>query len=375
MRFVIDARYAGRPVSGVGNYVRALAGRLPNLSRSSEFRYWVPEGTAALSGAPNVSHHVVSAIPNGLRTLFGTAYFDQLRDDDVLHLPANLLGFGVRCRTVVTVHDLMWIEHTAQCQPNPLLRPISRSYYGLGIGNALRRADRILTVSRASADAIVRHRPEAARKVVVTPNACEPGFRPAENAARAREKAAGVLGFDAPFFLVVGQNQPSKGHGVALEALSLARLPRHRLVLVQRLLPGRGLHRRAVELGVGERAHFVPTLGFDQLLCLLHSATALLQPSFAEGFGLPALEAAASGCPVIASDIPPLREVLGPAGLFFPAGDAGRLARELERVVADASLRDELRGSGVERARGFSWDETAKTTMEVYSDVANGVIA
>jgi len=371
MRFVLDARYAGPRPSGIGEYVRALGRRLPALAPEADFRFWIRPGTDSFATGERVSYETVRAAPAGLRTLLAPRVLGKLEPEDVLHAPANVLGYGVPCPAIVTVHDVMWIEHVDWCQPRPWLRPISRAYYSAGIFRALRHAARVLTVSHASAAAILRLVPEAKSRLFVTRNACEPTFRAPESMSEARAVAARALGFTEPYFLVVGQNQPSKAHPVAVRAFaSIADRVPHRLVLVQRLEPGRGLHGLAQELGVSGRVTFVSGLGEADLLAVFQSATALLQPSLAEGFGLPALEAMACGCPVIASDIPPLSEVLGPAGTFVPPGNAPELGRALLSVAGDASRHAELRALGFEQAAKFDWDETAKLTWEIYRDVA-----
>lgn len=372
MRYVLDARYAGPKPSGIGQYVRALGKRLPAFSADARFRYWLRSGTEPLTSAENVSYEKVDAPPASLRTLLTPRWLGELEAGDVFHAPANILGYGVPCPSIVTVHDVMWLEHLSWCQPRPWLRPVSGSYYRLGIFRALREARKILTVSHASADAIVRLERSAAPKIVVTHNACEEQFREPESLSLAQTLAAASIGSEQPFFLVVGQNQPSKAHDVALAAFAAVAgaLPDHRLVLVQRLEAGRGLHRTAQNLGIEPRVSFVTGLSEAQLLSLFHAATALLQPSLAEGFGLPALEAMACGCPVLASDIPPLREVLGDAGTFSRPGDAGELSRAMKLIARDASRRAALRQLGLERRKLFSWDATASLTWEVYREVA-----
>ncbi len=370
MRFVMDARYAGPRASGIGAYARAVGSRLPGLAPESHFHFWIRPGAAELASAANVTHAHVRAPAAGLATLLWPNRLDALSADDVFHGTANILGFNLPCATIITVHDVMWLEHLAWCQPRPWLRPVSAAYYRTGIFRALRRADRILTVSHASADAIVRVEPGAAKRVVVAPNACEAHFQPPESPAAARALAASCLGSDAPYFLVVGQNQPSKAHALAVQAFAAANLPQYHLVLVQRLEPGRGLHSLARALGVEARVKFVSGVELSTLLALLQSATALVHPSLAEGFGLPVLEAMACGCPVLGSDIPPLREILGPHVALLPPGDAAALARALERAAREPSRMAEEARAGLERARQFSWDRTAAITLDVYRDVA-----
>lgn len=371
MRFVVDARYAGPKPSGIGEYVRALGKRLPGIAPDANLRFWIRPGTEHFADGPRVSYDTVQVVPAGLRTLLAPRTIARLEPGDVFHAPANVLGFGLPCPAIVTVHDVMWLEHVDWCQPRPWLRPISSRYYGTGIRRAVSEAARVLTVSHASADAILRLFPQAKSKLVVTRNACEPHFRAPESLAAAEQVAERAIGAAGPYFLVVGQNQPSKAHDVAVRAFAaVAKDVSQRLVLVQRLEPGRGLHRLAQELGVAERVSFVAGVSQEQLLAIFQAATALVQPSLAEGFGLPALEAIACGCPVIASDIPPLREVLGDSGTFAAPGDVAGTAAALRQLGRDAALRAELRARGLAQAKTFSWDETAALTWQVYREVA-----
>lgn len=370
MRFVLDARYAGPRTSGIGIYVRGIGSRLPALAPDHRFRYWIRPRTKPIASAANAEHHVVRAAPAGVRSLLWPARLDRLEAADLVHLPANILGFGIENPTVVTVHDVMWLDHLEWCQPYRALRPVSGAYYGTAIRRALRLADKILTVSQASADAIVRVAPGASRRVVVTPNACEAHFQPPASRDAARARAARVLGTSAPYFLVVGQNQPSKAHDVAVRAFAAGAPLPYRLVLVQRLNAGGGLRGLIRELGIESRVDIRPSLSLEDLLALLQSATALLQPSLAEGFGLPALEAMASGCPVIASEIPPLREVLQDAGTYAPPGSAAGLAGAIRDALASPERLEQRRALGLERAHAFSWDRSTATTWDVYREVA-----
>jgi glycosyltransferase involved in cell wall biosynthesis len=369
MRFVIDSRYIRRRPSGIGTCVEALVERLPALAPQYRFHAWThPERPEPFS-APNLSCTVVGATADGLGTLLWPARLAPLAADDVAHFPCSLLGRGIPCATVVTINDLMWLEQPELVDARPLWRRLRQSYYQLGMRWAIQQATRIITISQATADRVIARVPEASRKVRVTPLAVSRSFRVAADQNMATSRAAALIGSNAPFYLVVGKNEPYKGHELALAAFAEGAAPDELLVMVQRTSSGRGLARRASELGIRDRVLWLPDLALPDLITLLQAARALLQPSLVEGFGLPALEAINCGCPVIASDTPALVEVLAGAGLHAAVGSAAALAREIRRMQDD-TLRLELVARGTERARAFDWDLTAKATLAVYEEAA-----
>jgi glycosyltransferase involved in cell wall biosynthesis len=370
MRFVIDARRAGAKPSGIGTYVRAVGSRIAEQHRVP-LRFWVPPGAAPIASGDHVTHHHVQSGTASIGTLLWPSRLDHFHDDDIFHATVNVLGFGLRCRTILTLHDVIWLEHPAWCQPNPWLLPFSKRYFSIGIRHGIAAADRIITVSQAAADSILRVAPEVRARLAVVPLAADPEFREPASRAEATRRAAQVIGSEQPYFLVVGQNQASKGHSYALQAFAAARPAGHRLVFVQRLRQGHGLHREAAELGIAEHVSIVGAQPRPELIALIQAATALVQPSLAEGFGLPVLEAMACGCPVIASDIPPLREVLGGAGILVAPASAEELRGALQRMAAEHGLRAELRQRGLESAPTFSWDRTAAQTWQVYEELAS----
>jgi glycosyltransferase involved in cell wall biosynthesis len=123
-------------------------------------------------------------------------------------------------------------------------------------------------------------------------------------------------------------------------------------------------------LGVSEAAVFQGYLGVEQLRALYAAAALFVLPSLYEGFGLPVLEAMACGTPVIATNPSSLPEVVGDAGLLVPPGDPDALAGAMGRVLGDIELAADLRRRGLERAKRFTWEETAARTLAVYRAVA-----
>lgn len=360
---VVDARYVSRRQSGIGRHVLAIATRLPTLRPDWRFRFWThPEAPPELRvDAPNVEYEAVAVHPNGPRSLALPRTLGSLEEASLFHSPHNILGLGLPCRAVTTVHDLMWLSHPEYCESSPWLRPIRTLFFGGGIRHALAQSRVVLTVSEASAADIVRRFPSLKGRIVVSPNAADARFTPR---ADPDDEISTLVGFDAPYYLLVGQNQPSKGHPLALRAFAEAAPKDSHLVYLQRVRPGGELKALADELGVGERVHFMPETSEDEYLRLLQSAKALLQPSLAEGFGMPALEALACGTPVIASDIAPLVEVLGGAGLHSKAGDWRSLANAIRTLEDDDS---DWKRLGPEQAARFSWDHAAEQVARAYA--------
>jgi glycosyltransferase involved in cell wall biosynthesis len=162
-----------------------------------------------------------------------------------------------------------------------------------------------------------------------------------------------------------------------LKAFARANLSKHtRIVFLQRLFAKGRWHalgveridRLAASLSVADRVVWLPSVSQADLVRLYQGALALVQFSRFEGFGFPTLEALACGTPVIASDIPPLREVSGGAALHVPL-EIASLAGAMERIATSKSLAAELSGRGVERAKDFSWDRAVAQHLEVYREV------
>ena len=370
-RVVVDARYVRKRPSGTRTYVEALVQRFPRLAPGTDFHLWVhPEAPNRLVGAPNVTQEAVRAAANGLATLLYPHRLGDVRESDVFHATFNIVGFTLRCPIVTTIHDLSWWERPDLNEPNPFLRPIEYAFYNIGIRSALKRSNRILTVSNASADKILQLDPTGRDRLHVTHCSCGDEFVPPIDRAATRAQAARLIGTEADYYLIVGWNPVGKGHDVALQAFAAGAPAEHHLVLVRRGAPPRDFLQALAALGVEDRVHWVERATAEELVTLMQSALALLQPSRYEGFGIPALEAMAVGCPVIASDIPALVEVMGGAGIHARVDDIDDLVRAITKVSAEPALREELREKGLERRKAFSWDRTASATLDAFREAA-----
>lgn len=330
---VFDADVLGRQRTGDETYALNLLRELGPLASEASIQLvattrrpdLVPEGVEPVELAAGLQElRMAWSLPRTLRRLGANLVHTQYAAP--LRCP---------CPFVVTVHDVSfardpdfmnWKDHT-------IFRRV--------VPRALRKAARVLTVSERTKADIVELYGVPAERIVVTLNGVDPVFGP----------GAGTH----DYVLSVGAIQRRKNQLAALGAAKAAGLP---LVLVG---PAKDpalaeeLRRRGARL-----EGYVAT---ERLAELYRGAACLVQSSRYEGFGLPVLEAMASGTPVVAMPDPALREVAGDAAIFVQEAE---LAEGIRRALAD---RDRLVAAGLERARAFSWRAAAERTLAVYREI------
>jgi glycosyltransferase involved in cell wall biosynthesis len=328
---LVDADVLGRERTGDETYMANLLRELP--AAAPELRF------AAVTRHPEL-------VPDGIEPILLPAHLQETRM--AISLPRLLrrlrpelahfqhaLPLGWRGRAVVTIHDLSFESADSG------MGRLDRLTFRLVVPRAARGADHILTVSERTKRDVVERYGVPAGKVTVTRNGVDPSF------------SAG--GAADGYLLFVGAIQERKDPLAALTAAREVGLP---LVVV-------GPEKDA-ELGRALRQGGADLRGYvskDALVELYRGAAALVFPSRFEGFGLPVLEALACGTPVVAADEPALREVAGDAAIYAQDGDFGAAVR------CALAERARLSAAGIERARLFSWAETARLTAAVYRQV------
>jgi glycosyltransferase involved in cell wall biosynthesis len=328
---------------------------------------------------------------------------------DVLFVPAHVLPLGAplrrRTRTVVTIHDLGYLRfpeaHTSA----------QRLYLRLSTLWSARAASRLIAISAATRDDLVRFTGVRPEKIAVIHHGLSPRFRPASGAAimaalrrygitaSAHEPTASAQHADTPaqhagasghagagdpvgrpYVLYVGTIQPRKNLVRLIEAFTQTLQmtdPNLQCAIcnLQFVIAGKrgwlteSIEQRVAELGLAERVRFIGYVVDEDLPALLSGALAFVLPSLYEGFGMPVLEAMACGTPVLASNTSALPEVAGDAALLVDPTDTAVIAAGLARLAADAGLRAELRARGLARAAQFTWDRCAEQTLAILREM------
>lgn len=285
---------------------------------------------------------------------------------DVLHCPKSAIPFFTPCPTVVTLHDLIPLKHPET------EKVAARIYWRLQIPIAARRSDFIITDSEHARGEILTDfgvPPEKVRAVML-------GFDPAMIAPRDNDhglRIRGRYGLPASYILYVGTIQPRKNLDTLIEAFS--RLKKEGFYQGKLVIVGRKgwlydkLFARITELHLDSQVIFTGFVPDEELPYIFDAARVFVYLSLFEGFGLPPLEAMACGVPVITSNTTSLPEVVGDAGIAIPPLDVAQVTAALKSVIEDPVMAAAMKEKGSIRARSFSWDVAAATTLEIYKSV------
>jgi len=376
MRVGIDARFVTRyPRRGIGTYSLNLIAELVKVDRTIEYVLYIdrPDVEGILPKAVNVR---VRRLRMPLYPLWEqvalplAAIHDRL---DILHCLGNTapLALPAHVRRVLSLMDVMFLQ-SGEFIPKPTTayQRAGRLYRSLVAPRNARASDAVITISEFSRCDIVRLIPNlAADQVEVTHLDCDPTF--SDQAA-----APSPLGeARQPFILCLGAEDPRKNTQRAVRAyLGAVRKYgiRENLIVSGYANWERSAAYREVQLAdASQRVKFLGFVSINELAQLYSEATLFLYPSLYEGFGIPMLEAFASGCPVVASRVTSMPEVGGEAALYVDPNDENDIEQAIVRLVADISLRQHLVDRGHARRKEFGWALTASKTLDIYRRITS----
>lgn len=369
-RIGVDARILSERVTGIGRYTHEMLTQL--VDRGHEWFLYSHRPIIVGDWSQSNVRIRVANLPEAvnfpkrvLRLAWAQSVLPWWASQDKVDLfwsPGHRLPryLSNRIARVVTIHDLVW-KHAGET-----MRPLARWLDAKQMPAAVRLADRVITVSRHTAQDLVEEMPESESKVRVV-HSGGASLYPA-----ASPESLNLMGIDRPYFLFVGTLEPRKNLHRLLEAY--ATLPediKKNTLLV--IAGGKGwggvnVQSVATRLGLSDCIRVVGYVSEESLATLYAHALFLTMPSLYEGFGLPLLEAMARGTPVLTSDCSSMPEVAGDAGLLVNPYDVGSIANGLLTLIMNETLRHDLAQRAQVHARRFSWQKAADETLRIFDE-------
>lgn len=370
MRIGIIADSLGSSFTGIGNYAYNLLKNLPEIEEDNEFvvicsNINIPVPLKCNSLVVSTPRFICRKIIRKLVILpykLNDLNFDIVHD--TYHFGPSL--FSSTYRKVVTIFDLSphlfpETHRLSTVMAHKFLLPL-----------ILKKADCIITISNSTKNDL-KHLKVDAGKIKVIHLAADEKFQPLDKEKIQTFKTKYNLNFR--FLLYIGTLEPRKNIPTLIQAFSNLKkkhvLP-HKLVIAgKKGWKYKSIFELIEKLNLQDDVIFTGYVPDEDLPALYNAADLFVFPSLYEGFGLPPLEAMACGCPVITSNTSSLPEVVGDAGIMIDPYDVDGLAEAIYNVLTNMELKEDMVKKGLERAKMFSWEKTAKETLKVYEEVYN----
>lgn len=287
---------------------------------------------------------------------------------DITHFFNYIVPPGVKGKTVVTVHDMVY-----KAFPETV-RGRTKLMLNMGLKSSMQRADLVVTDSEFSKNEIIKYFPEHEEKLRVVPCGVDmERFAPCTDKERI-EQVKKSLDIDGEYFLYLGTIEPRKNLERLIKAYGhfADEVGENAPKLV--LAGGKGwlydgIFSRVQSMGLEDKVLFTKYVPSEDMTPLMCGALAFVFPSIYEGFGMPPLEAMACGVPVLCSGEASLPEVTGDCAVICDAYSINSITGGLRRLYSDAGLRAELSAKGLERAKLFSWEKSAEKLYDVYKEL------
>ena len=367
----VDARSLQGQPRGVGIYTYSLLAALGRAGASGRITVFLDASLPKPVHIPDFPVRLVAGVG-------GTVAWDQihlpraLKGFSLLHSPANAAPYFSPCPVVLTLHDAIFVRRLRDISQVTYIRQIlGHIYRKYGYPRCARRAAAVIAVSEAVRGQIIERVGIDPKLVTVVPEALSESFSRTIPLPEAHVRSR--LGIEGPYLLAMGAYEKRKNVPLLFDALAI--LKKRGSLGLKLLLAGADnleatrYRERVRELDLEDTVAFLSYIDDQTLKSLYQYAAAFLRPSWSEGFALPALEAMSCGTPLIASDIPVHREVIGDAGLLIRPDDPGKWADGIQRITQDPAEAERFRERAQIRIGEFSWDRAARSVLEVYDRV------
>ncbi len=375
MRIGIDARFFGIKQKGLGRYTQKLVEKLEKVSLEDGNQYFVflkKENFAEYQPCNPNFHKVLADFQ--WYTFAEQIYFPWLlckHNLDLVHFPHFNVPVFYCKKFIVTIHDLTLLHFPTvrNSTLHPIFYRLKFLAYRATIKLAIMRAQSIIAISQFTKSDIAKHYGvRAEKKTIVTYEACEDFCMMSSGQDTGILQKYGIL---KPYLIYVGNAYPHKNLERLVLAFSEVLVEKKDLQLV---LVGKDdyFYQRLREFILERKIEdviFVYDVSDYELDILFHKSIANIFPSLYEGFGLPPLEAMSKGVPVVSSDHPCMREVLGDSAYFFDGENVPAIAAAMKKIIEDENLRQELIKKGFQQVKKYSWEKMARETLAVYNNI------
>jgi len=354
MRIGIDAQTTLGQKTGFGFYVGNLVKNLRLIDRKNHFFFFKPTETKDLSAPKRF-----------IWDQFRVPKLARRNKVDILHQPSFSAPIFYQGKMVVTVHDLIAIKFGED------IPFFSRQFFARWMPFSYRKADHIIAISENTKKDIVKYLNIDPNKITVIPLAADEKFKPIDDKLKI-ESVKKKYHTGANYLLHVGTLNPRKNLSFIIDVFFKIASSHPNINLVITGKEGwyyENLYEKVKELKLEDRVIFTGYIDEEDKVYLYNGAKMFVFPSIYEGFGLPPLEAMACGVPVVSSNTSSMPEVIKDSGILLSPKDKVAWIKEISILLDDPKKIQQLKTSGLKRAKDFSWKKTAELTLEVYEKV------
>jgi glycosyltransferase involved in cell wall biosynthesis len=358
---------------GIGTYVRNLIRSLAAIDSGNRYVLLAkPEDKAGLQDLPENFQVALESSPvYSVRELFALSWHLYRRKLDLYHSTHYVLPAWVGSKVVVTIHDIIHLLY-----PEFLPSNLAFLYAQRMIRRSLTRGDRIVAVSQNTKNDLTQHFDVDGRKIEVVHNGVDEAFRQ-RLAPEDLQRWLRDLGIPQPYLLFVGNPaKPHKNLDTVVQAYARARrmaqFDAPLICVGSRQGSEFKIRARAEYLGISDKVRLLGHVAQEALPAIYQGATLFLYPTLYEGFGLPVLEAMASGVAVITSNTSALKEISEGYALLVDPLDLDGIAKAIASLMGSPERRAAFAERGIRRAEDFRWDEMARKTLDIYRSVIEG---
>lgn len=364
MRIGFDAKRAIHNFTGLGNYSRFVISNLMKYCPENTYKLFIPKipNNNEVNSVLQTKNNFF--VKEGCKPFWRT--FQVVRDIkkeniEVYHGLSNELPFGIkssRAKSIVTIHDLIFLQY-----PN-FYPVIDRIIYNIKAKYACRVADRIIAVSECTKRDVIKHYGIDPSKIDVVYQGCFSIFKEPVDELK-KEDVINTYNLPSEFLLSVGSIEERKN--ILLIVKALKGVPNiHFYAIGKQRQYADEVMRYALENGLSDRVHLISNVPLVDLPAIMQLSTVFIYPSLYEGFGIPIIEALSSGVPVVGATGSCLEEAGGPNSIYVNPQDEKELAFQINRLLSDASLRENMVKQGKEYVKRFDDISCTEALKAVY---------